>query len=212
MKTRSINDLFGIVCCLIFSRNCSVHFRFHQILIVGKPKSASVSPAAVTQLPTQPATSWQFRHHLTNQKWGLKCLGKLMDTLLLDFQMTRTWWDILRPFTFTFMHLADTFTQSDLLQAIHCSFISICVSWESNPQPFVLLMQCSTAESQEHYIYMNTKWVMCRALRVMVFHRLTVMCQYTKHPSGCCTQYIFFWNMRSTSAELSWVLSDLCQQ
>ncbi len=40
--------------------------------------------------------------------------------------------------TFTFMHLADAFIQSDL--QLHSgytfSFISICVPWESNPQPF----------------------------------------------------------------------------
>ncbi len=39
-------------------------------------------------------------------------------------------------FTFTFMHLADAFIQSDLqcIQAIHF-FLSVCVPWESNPQP-----------------------------------------------------------------------------
>ncbi len=29
-------------------------------------------------------------------------------------------------------------------------FISMCVLWESNPQPFALLTQCSTTEPQEH--------------------------------------------------------------
>ncbi len=49
-------------------------------------------------------------------------------------------------FTFTFMHLADAFIQSDLhcIQAIH--FLSVCVPWELNPQPFALLTQCSTTE------------------------------------------------------------------
>ncbi len=44
---------------------------------------------------------------------------------------------------FTFTHLADTFIQSDLqcIQAIHF-FISMCVSWELNPQHFALLTQC----------------------------------------------------------------------
>ncbi len=38
---------------------------------------------------------------------------------------------------FTLMHLADAFIQSDLqcIQAIHFYFISMCVPWESNPQP-----------------------------------------------------------------------------
>ncbi len=53
-----------------------------------------------------------------------------------------------RPkFTFTFMHLADAFIQSDLqLHSGYAFFVSICVPWESNPQPFALLTQCSTTE------------------------------------------------------------------
>ncbi len=45
------------------------------------------------------------------------------------------------------MHLADAFIQSDLqcIQTIHV-FVSMCVPWESNPQPFALLTQCSTTE------------------------------------------------------------------
>ncbi len=54
--------------------------------------------------------------------------------------------------TFTFMHLADAFIQSDLqLHSGYTVFISMCVPWESNPQPFALLTQCSTTEPQEHY-------------------------------------------------------------
>ncbi len=49
--------------------------------------------------------------------------------------------------TFTFMHLADAFIQSDLqLHFRLYIFVSMCVPWESNPQPFVLLTQCSTTE------------------------------------------------------------------
>ncbi len=52
---------------------------------------------------------------------------------------------------FTFMLLAHAFIQSDLqcIQAIF--FVSMCVPWELNPQPFALLMQCSTSKPQEHY-------------------------------------------------------------
>ncbi len=46
-------------------------------------------------------------------------------------------------YTFTFMHLADAFIQSNLqyIQVMH-------VPWELNPQPFPLLTQCSTTEPQ----------------------------------------------------------------
>ncbi len=48
------------------------------------------------------------------------------------------------------LHLADAFIQSDLqcIQAIQ--FITMCVPWDLNPQPFALLTQCSTTEPQEH--------------------------------------------------------------
>ncbi len=48
------------------------------------------------------------------------------------------------------MHLADAFIQSDLQCIVFVFFISMCVSWELNPQPFALLTQCSTTEPQEH--------------------------------------------------------------
>ncbi len=49
-------------------------------------------------------------------------------------------------FTFTFMHLADAFIQSDLQLHSGYTFSLVCVPWESNPQPFALLTQCSTTE------------------------------------------------------------------
>ncbi len=49
----------------------------------------------------------------------------------------------------TFTHLADAFIQSDL-QCIQIYIFSMCVPWELNPQPFALLMQCSTTEPQGH--------------------------------------------------------------
>ncbi len=44
----------------------------------------------------------------------------------------------------SFMHLADTFIQSDLqcIQALHF-LVSMCVPWELNPQPFALLTPLS---------------------------------------------------------------------
>ncbi len=47
------------------------------------------------------------------------------------------------------LHLADTFIQSD---SLYIFFIRICVPWESKPQPFALLTQCSTTEPQEHHL------------------------------------------------------------
>ncbi len=34
-------------------------------------------------------------------------------------------------------------------------FISMCVPWELNPQPFARLTQCSTTEQQEHRNFSN---------------------------------------------------------
>ncbi len=52
-------------------------------------------------------------------------------------------------FTFTFMHLADAFIQSDLqcIQAIQCLYAC---SLGIEPTTFALLTQCSTTEPQEH--------------------------------------------------------------
>ncbi len=60
-------------------------------------------------------------------------------------------------FTFTFMHLADAFIQSYLqLHSGYTFFVSICVPWESNPQPFALLTQCSTTEPHRNTIHTIT--------------------------------------------------------
>ncbi len=55
------------------------------------------------------------------------------------------------------------FIQSNLqcIQATHFFLISMCVPWELNPQPFVLLMQCSTNEPQKHKAPPSNK---CRLL------------------------------------------------
>ncbi len=48
-------------------------------------------------------------------------------------------------FTFTFMQtLLSNATYSTF--RLYIFFISMCVPWESNPQPFALLTQCSTTE------------------------------------------------------------------
>ncbi len=52
-------------------------------------------------------------------------------------------------FTFKCMHLTDTCIQSDLQARLYIFFVSMCVPWELNPQPFALLTQRSTTEPQE---------------------------------------------------------------
>ncbi len=54
------------------------------------------------------------------------------------------------------MHLADAFIQSE---SGYTFFISMCVTWELNPQPFALLTQCSTTEPQEHIF--SCMWCVC---------------------------------------------------
>ncbi len=58
-----------------------------------------------------------------------------------------------------FMHLADTFIQSDLKCIQARLFLSVCVCpWELNPWPFALLRQCSTTEPQVNCSLMTFKW------------------------------------------------------
>ncbi len=61
--------------------------------------------------------------------------------------------------TFTFMHLADAFIQSNLqcIQAIHFDCLYVC-SLGIEPTTFALLTQCSTTESQEQLINCLKMW------------------------------------------------------
>ncbi len=55
------------------------------------------------------------------------------------------------------MHLADAFIQKKLTIVFRIYiFISMCVPWELNPQPFALLTQCSTTEPHRNTWDMRT--------------------------------------------------------
>ncbi len=56
---------------------------------------------------------------------------------------------LLKYIYITFMHLADAFKRLAVHSGYTFFFISMCIPWELNPQPFELLMQCSTTEPQE---------------------------------------------------------------
>ncbi len=54
-------------------------------------------------------------------------------------------------FTFTFYAFSRRFYPKRLtVHSGYTCFITMCVPWELNPQPFALLTQCSTTEPQEH--------------------------------------------------------------
>ncbi len=60
------------------------------------------------------------------------------------------------------MHLADAFIQSDLQLHSGYTFSLVCVPWESNPQPFALLTQCSTTEPHRNTNMVNElTWLIC---------------------------------------------------
>ncbi len=66
-------------------------------------------------------------------------------------------------------------------------FISMCVPWELNPQPFALLTQCSTTEPQEHYILISVfTSVYCSSTHVSFCPSilLSIYC-LSNHPSIC---------------------------
>ncbi len=50
------------------------------------------------------------------------------------------------------MHLADVLSKSTSVHSGYTSFVSMCVPWELNPQPFVLLTQSSTTEPLKHTV------------------------------------------------------------
>ncbi len=100
-------------------------------------------------------------------------------------------------FTFTFMHLADAFIQSDLqcIQVIHLS-----IPWELNPQPFVLLTQCSTNESQEHYIScinINTRYNNYKCNNLFIF-QLRKLCNFILYLTCIIKMYAVMWRQHKS--------------
>ncbi len=112
--------------------------------------------------------------------------------------------------TIEVVHLADVFIESNLskMYSGYTFFISMCVPWEFNPQPFALLTQCSTTEPQG---YTKRSDVLispgeCRNGRenagLLVSNHLTLelsviilsntlQCpsNHSKHPSNCTKNY-----------------------
>ncbi len=66
---------------------------------------------------------------------------------IITYTVPKSW---INDFSFTFMHLADAFIQSDLqcIQAVHLYCQYVC-SLGIEPTTFALLKQCSTTEPQE---------------------------------------------------------------
>ncbi len=100
-------------------------------------------------------------------------------------------------FTFTFMHLADAFIQSDLqcIQVIHLS-----IPWELNPQPFALLTQCSTTESQEHYIScisINTRYNNYKCNNLFIF-QLRKLCNFILYLTCIMKMYAMMWRQHKS--------------
>ncbi len=74
-----------------------------------------------------------------------------------QIQLSQNIWSLY--LTFTFMHLADAFIQSDLQynQVIHFFCQYVC-SLGIEPTTFALLTQCSTTEPQEHLWSWDILW------------------------------------------------------
>ncbi len=77
-----------------------------------------------------------------------------------------------RGLAFTFMHLADAFIQSDLqLHSGYTFLISMCVPWESNPQPFALLTQCSNHWATQDHFSWKQLLEMKNIVHLAAFHK-----------------------------------------
>ncbi len=103
-----------------------------------------------------------------NRLWAWESHA-INSTVLLPHYMTCFWWKAWQMFVnrfFQTVHLSDSaflfyiyafsrrFYPKGLTEHSGYTFIvSTCVPWESNPQPFALLTQCSTTEPQEQLFY-----------------------------------------------------------
>ncbi len=75
-------------------------------------------------------------------------------------------------FTFTYIYIyafsRHFYPKRLTVHSGYTFFVSICVPWELNPQPFALRMQCSTTEPQKHWLHMvcgcEAGWMYCQIL------------------------------------------------
>ncbi len=126
--TECVNFLLAV--CVCVSKSSATHDPSHQTPLYSDTLTNRIPP---------------FSSHWTDAAWHTH-------EHLRDSDTSSNWMT-----TFTFMHLADAFIQSDLqcIQAIDFFCQYVC-SLGIEPTTFALLTQCSTTEPQEHY-KTNTK-------------------------------------------------------
>ncbi len=80
---------------------------------------------------------------------------------------------------------------SDALHSGYTFIISISVSWESNPQPYTLLTQCSTTEPQEHVFCVGNmhKLIVTYIITSLNFHDNI---QHQQSKDWCLWDFVMF--------------------
>ncbi len=116
--------------CMIYSHSCLLKSLFVFVFVEHKKRNSKNVIAAVFNIGS--VEKWVSIYILNKKKLYIKVTVRF-------------------TFTFTCMHLADAFIQSDLqcIQAIHLYCQYVC-SLGIKPTTFALLTQCSTTEPQEH--------------------------------------------------------------
>ncbi len=61
------------------------------------------------------------------------------------------WMAEMRVFLYIYAFSRHFYPKRLTVHSGYTCFMTMCVPWESNPQPFALLTQCSTTEPQEHF-------------------------------------------------------------
>ncbi len=62
-------------------------------------------------------------------------------------------WDFIYIYIYIYAFSRRFYPKRLTVHSAYTCFITMCVPWESNPQPFALLTQCSTTEPQEHHLW-----------------------------------------------------------
>ncbi len=81
-------------------------------------------------------------------------------------------------------------------------FVSMCVPWELNPQPFALLMQCSTIEPHDYYIIIHVpeSTILLHMQCCQLSNFVAKLSNYSDYPSN-----VFFQKHLATSLAIFYI-------
>ncbi len=88
--------------------------------------------------------------HNINKKWYFRYKCQASESMLMSMHSILGWASF---YIYIYAFSRRFYPKRLTLHSDYTYFLSVCVPWELNPQPFVLLTQYSTTEPQEHLLH-----------------------------------------------------------